>query len=72
MLQIECLYYPSCGSLEELPSRIASALAAEEVRAEVQHRVISVQEGLERSVRRSPTVLINGVDIAEVGAQGMT
>jgi hypothetical protein len=72
MLLIECFYYPGCEALNVLPDRLASALAAEAIQAEVQHHIIAVQGGLKRGIKGSPTILINGVDIAEVQAEGLT
>ena len=48
------------------------ALRAENVRAEVVHRVSPMEEGERLDMRGSPTVLINGVDILEGMAEGAT
>lgn len=72
MLHIECLYYPDCASYDVLPARLAQALSAEDVQAEVNHRVVNIEEGELLGMRGSPTVLINGVDILESTAAGAT
>ncbi len=72
MLHIVCLYYAECGSRDVLPGRVEQALSAENVQAEVEHRVISPEEGERLDMRGSPTVLINGVDILAEGAEGET
>jgi hypothetical protein len=51
---------------------LAQALSAEDVQAEVNHRVVNIEEGELLGMRGSPTVLINGVDILESTAAGAT
>jgi hypothetical protein len=72
MLHIACFYYAGCASHDVLPDRLEQALRAENVQAEVEHRVISIEEGERLGMRGSPTVLISGVDILAGGAEGAT
>jgi hypothetical protein len=51
---------------------LQQALSAEDVEAEVTHRIVAIDEGERLGMRGSPTVLINGVDILEGTAAGAT
>lgn len=70
MLHIMCLYYPECASHEVLPNRLAQAVEAEGAQAEVEHRIVTLEEGQSLGMKGSPTVLINGADILEGTAEG--
>jgi hypothetical protein len=68
-VKIDCYLSEHCGSFHELNDHIAAALKELTLRAEVEfHTIYSVEEAAALAVPGSPTVRVDGRDIAETSA----
>ncbi len=70
-MQIDVYVSPGCASVDAVSNNIAAALAATGSSATVAFHEVSDQEARESGLKGSPTVLINGRDVAGGGAPGI-
>jgi hypothetical protein len=70
-MQIDCFLSEHCGSYHELNEHIGQALAELGLSADVRFHTVTYDEAVARDVRGSPTIRIDGKDIAEDGAPGI-
>ena len=66
-MKIVCFLSEMCGSYYQLRENIDRALAELNVTAEVTYPVVQYDEAVEKGIRGSPTIRINGRDLAEGG-----
>lgn len=71
-ITIECYLSIGCGAEEALWENIGVAMSQEEVNAEVRMSRISDNEARERGFRGSPTVLVNGKELAPADIDGFS
>jgi hypothetical protein len=65
-MKIDCYLSEHCGSYYALDERIATALNELGVGAEVSFHTIYYEDAVALSIPGSPTIRINGRDIAEI------
>ncbi len=71
-LKIEVFVSPGCASLKQLKENIGMALAQTGAAANVAYLEVNEPRALKLGLQGSPTVRINGNDIGEGGAPGIT
>ncbi|KKL92521.1 hypothetical protein LCGC14_1883850 [marine sediment metagenome] len=71
-MKIECYLSQACMSEEELVRNIRQALSLEGVEADVSFRRVTDDDARHMGIKGSPTVLINGADIAPSDVNGAT
>ncbi len=71
-MKIECYLSQGCSSLEELKANIEQALNMSGIKAEMYYYQIGDEEAAELKLAGSPTVLIDGKDIAPGAAPGFS
>ncbi|MBK5225653.1 MAG: hypothetical protein JJD96_03650 [Thermoleophilia bacterium] len=71
-MKITCYLSPACGSEEELKTNIDSALAAENISAEVSTQRINNEKAAELGLSGSPTILIDGKELQPSAGTGFS
>ncbi len=71
-MKIDCYLSLLCGAENDLRENIFSALALEEVKAEMNFYRIDESEALDLGLRGSPSIYINGEDIQPAEEKGFS
>ena len=71
IMKIECFLSESCGSYHQLRENIEQALMELKVRAEVTYPIVYYEEALQRGLKGSPAIRINGRDFDDEGSPGI-
>jgi hypothetical protein len=71
-MKIDCYLSEHCGSYHQLRENIDRALAESDLKADVAYHTIPYDEAVERGVKGSPSIWVNGRDLFDVeGSAGI-
>ncbi len=63
LMKIDCYLSEHCGSYHQLRENIDRALAESRMKADVEYHTIQYDEAIERGVKGSPSIWVNGSDL---------
>ena len=66
-MKIDCYLSEHCGSYHQLRENIDRALAESGLMADVEYHTIQYDEAVERGVKGSPSIWVNGKDLFDAG-----
>ena len=72
IMEIDCYVSQGCGSEEALKENIARALEAEKIDAEVRIHRISSEKAAELKLSGSPSIFLDGRELAPQGVAGFS
>jgi hypothetical protein len=71
-MKIDCYLSEHCGSYHQLRENIDRALAELDLRADVEYHILQYDEAVERGVKGSPSIWLNGRDLFSIeGSAGI-
>ena len=72
-MKIDCYLSEHCGSYHRLRENIDRALAESHLRADVEYHTLQYDEAVERGIKGSPSIWVNGRDLFDsAGSAGIS